>query len=218
MRILAIHAGMHDCVGRRVRRLRAGRGGVGGALHARRRARARGAVARDRRGAAHRRLVAPRRRCDRHHARLVLDARTTSSRCWRELHYTLERWRGRERTHRELAVLCHRFGIADHAHAVPRRSLPEGQFVPAGHADPFRQSPRGARARGAVLHRLERRAGLYVGRHRRQCQLFDAWPEGRQARMPLRRRPLAHQDAEGDRARERLRLRDGRLRLPHAAA
>src|SRR3954471_7891055 len=32
---------------------------------------------------------------------------------WRELHYTFERWRGRERTHRELAVLSHRFGVTD---------------------------------------------------------------------------------------------------------
>jgi carbamoyltransferase len=32
---------------------------------------------------------------------------------WRELHYTVQRWRGRERDHRELAVLCHRFGITD---------------------------------------------------------------------------------------------------------
>src|SRR5439155_27149521 len=31
----------------------------------------------------------------------------------RELWYTLRRWQGRERTHRELAVLCHRFRIAD---------------------------------------------------------------------------------------------------------
>ena len=32
---------------------------------------------------------------------------------WRELNYTVQRWRGRERGHRELAVLCHRFGITD---------------------------------------------------------------------------------------------------------
>ena len=31
----------------------------------------------------------------------------------RELWYTLKRWQGKERTHRELAVLSHRFGIAD---------------------------------------------------------------------------------------------------------
>ena len=31
----------------------------------------------------------------------------------RELWYTLKRWQGKERTHRELAVLSHRFGITD---------------------------------------------------------------------------------------------------------
>ena len=33
----------------------------------------------------------------------------------RELWYTLRRWQGKERTHRELAVLSHRFGITDTA-------------------------------------------------------------------------------------------------------
>ena len=31
---------------------------------------------------------------------------------FRELHYTFQRWRGKERTHRELAVLCHRFSAS----------------------------------------------------------------------------------------------------------
>src|ERR1044072_7690676 len=31
----------------------------------------------------------------------------------RELWYTLRRWQGKERTHRELAVLSHRFGVTD---------------------------------------------------------------------------------------------------------
>src|SRR6478736_1378880 len=32
---------------------------------------------------------------------------------WRELYYTFKRWRGREPTHRELAVMCYRFGVTD---------------------------------------------------------------------------------------------------------
>ena len=50
---------------------------------------------------------------------------------WRELHYTYQRWRGRERTHRELAVLCHRFGIAD-THQLFRadRFLKDNSFRP----------------------------------------------------------------------------------------
>jgi len=49
----------------------------------------------------------------------------------RELHYTFERWRARERTNRELAVLCHRFGIAD-THRLFRgdRFLKDNAFRP----------------------------------------------------------------------------------------
>ena len=136
---------------------------------------------------------------------------------WRELRYSVERARGTgarpARPRDPVAPPRHR----RYAAAVSCRAIPARQRVPAGHGDPFRQPSRGARARGAVLHRLERRAGLYLRRHRRQCQLLDALPEERQARMPLRRRPLADPDAEGDRARERLRLRDGRVRLQDAA-
>ena len=32
---------------------------------------------------------------------------------WRELNYTVERWRGRERRYRDLAVMCNRFGTTD---------------------------------------------------------------------------------------------------------
>jgi carbamoyltransferase len=32
---------------------------------------------------------------------------------WRDLHYTTQRWRGRERRYRDLAVLCNRFGVVD---------------------------------------------------------------------------------------------------------
>ena len=50
---------------------------------------------------------------------------------FRELHYTFERWRGRERTNRELAVLCHRFGITD-THQLFRgdRFLKDNSFRP----------------------------------------------------------------------------------------
>ena len=50
---------------------------------------------------------------------------------WRELRYTIERARGRERTHRELAVLCHRFGITD-THKLFRadRFLKDNSFRP----------------------------------------------------------------------------------------
>lgn len=50
---------------------------------------------------------------------------------WRELNYTLQRWRGKERTHRELAVLCHRFGITD-THQLFRvdRFLKDNAFRP----------------------------------------------------------------------------------------
>ena len=50
---------------------------------------------------------------------------------WRELHYTFDRWRGRERTHRELAVLSHRFGVTD-THKLFRadRFLKDNSFRP----------------------------------------------------------------------------------------
>jgi carbamoyltransferase len=50
---------------------------------------------------------------------------------WRELHYTFKRWRGRERTHRELAVLSHRFGVTD-THKLFRadRFLKDNSFRP----------------------------------------------------------------------------------------
>src|SRR4051812_16514253 len=50
---------------------------------------------------------------------------------WRELHYTFDRWRGRERTHRELAVLSHRFGVTD-SHKLFRaeRFLKDNSFRP----------------------------------------------------------------------------------------
>ena len=136
---------------------------------------------------------------------------------WRELRYSFERARGTGRDQRDLAVLSRRHGTCRYAEDISRRAVPARQRVPAGHGDPFREPSRGARARGAVLHRLERRAHLHVGRHRRQCQLLDAFSEGRQARVPLRRRPLADPHAEGDRARQRLRLRDSRVRLQDAA-
>jgi carbamoyltransferase len=49
----------------------------------------------------------------------------------RELWYTLRRWQGKERTHRELAVLSHRFGISD-THKVFRadRFLKDNSFRP----------------------------------------------------------------------------------------
>ena len=50
---------------------------------------------------------------------------------WRELYYTFRRWQGRERTNRELAVLCHRFGITD-THRLFRadRFLKDNSFRP----------------------------------------------------------------------------------------
>jgi carbamoyltransferase len=50
---------------------------------------------------------------------------------WRELRYTYQRWRGRERTHRELAVLSHRFGVTD-THKLFRadRFLRDNSFRP----------------------------------------------------------------------------------------
>jgi carbamoyltransferase len=49
----------------------------------------------------------------------------------RELWYTVKRWQGKERTHRELAVLCHRFGISD-THRLFRadRFLKDNSFRP----------------------------------------------------------------------------------------
>ena len=49
----------------------------------------------------------------------------------RELWYTLKRWQGKERTHRELAVLSHRFGITD-THKLFRadRFLKDNSFRP----------------------------------------------------------------------------------------
>ena len=49
----------------------------------------------------------------------------------RELWYTLKRWQGKERTHRELAVLSHRFGVAD-THKLFRadRFLKDNSFRP----------------------------------------------------------------------------------------
>lgn len=50
---------------------------------------------------------------------------------FRELHYTFERWRGKERTHRELAILCHRFGITDtHKLFRAERFLKDNSFRP----------------------------------------------------------------------------------------
>jgi carbamoyltransferase len=50
---------------------------------------------------------------------------------WRELHYTVRRWQGKERTHRELAVLCHRFGITDtHRLFRSERFLKDNSFRP----------------------------------------------------------------------------------------
>jgi carbamoyltransferase len=50
---------------------------------------------------------------------------------WRELYYSFKRWRGREPSHRELAVLCHRFGITD-THQLIRgaRFLSDNAFRP----------------------------------------------------------------------------------------
>jgi len=50
---------------------------------------------------------------------------------WRELYYTFRRWQGKERTNRELAVLCHRFGITD-THQLFRsdRFLSDNAFRP----------------------------------------------------------------------------------------
>jgi carbamoyltransferase len=49
----------------------------------------------------------------------------------RELWYTLRRWQGKERTHRELAVLSHRFGVTD-THKLFRadRFLKDNSFRP----------------------------------------------------------------------------------------
>jgi carbamoyltransferase len=49
----------------------------------------------------------------------------------RELWYTLKRWQGKERTHRELAVLSHRFGVTD-THKLFRadRFLKDNSFRP----------------------------------------------------------------------------------------
>ena len=50
---------------------------------------------------------------------------------WRELYYTFKRWRGREPTHRELAVMCYRFGVTD-THRLFRgaRFLKDNSFRP----------------------------------------------------------------------------------------
>ena len=49
----------------------------------------------------------------------------------RELWYTLKRWQGRERSHRELAVLSHRFGVTDtHRLFRAERFLKDNAFRP----------------------------------------------------------------------------------------
>jgi predicted NodU family carbamoyl transferase len=103
LRILAIHAGMHDSSAAAFDDYQ-----MVAAVSEERLTRVKGsgekrAVALDRRGAARRGL-----------ARRDVDAIATTRGwfathdykfpLWRELHYTFERWRGRERTHRELAV------------------------------------------------------------------------------------------------------------------
>ena len=131
LRILAIHAGMHDSSAAAFDDYRDGRGGVGGAPHPRQGLGRDGAVAlRSTRccgspaGGATTSTRSPPRAAGsrRYDYRFPL---------WRELHYTFERWRGRERTHRELAVLCHRFGIAD-THKLFRadRFLKDNSFRP----------------------------------------------------------------------------------------
>jgi carbamoyltransferase len=50
---------------------------------------------------------------------------------WRELYYTTKRWRGREPSSREIAVLCNRFGITDtHQLFHTERFLKDNSFRP----------------------------------------------------------------------------------------
>jgi carbamoyltransferase len=70
---------------------------------------------------------------------------------WRELHYTFDRWRGRERTHRELAVLSHRFGITD-SHKLFRadRFLKDNSFRP--HTQIYFANHHASHALAALFH------------------------------------------------------------------
>ena len=178
LRILAIHAGMHELLGGRVRRLRDGRGGVRGAHDARQGLgeqvpwlsvdevlRSRAGRARD------------------------VDAIATM-RGWFSTHDYKFRsgascitrssaGSGRERTHRELAVLSHRFGVTDTHSFRADRFLRDNSFRPD--TPIYLANHHAGHALASLSHRLERRARLYVGRHRRQCQLFDARPEERRA-------------------------------------
>ena len=141
LRILAIHAGMHDSsaaafddyemVAAVSEERLTPREGLGRER----------ALALDRRGAAHRGLAAQRCRRDRDHARLVSDASLHVSAVARAAVHvrTLARTRAHASRARgpEPSLRHHRY-----AQAVPRRPVPERQLVPAGHADLFREPSR----------------------------------------------------------------------------
>ena len=109
----------------------------------------------------------------------------------RELWYTLRRWQGKERTHRELAVLCHRFGISD-THQLFRadRFLKDNSFRPDTRI--YFANHHAAHALAALFYTDWNEALVYTSDGIGDNVSYSMrGAERRRARMPLWRRPLA---------------------------
>ena len=136
---------------------------------------------------------------------------------WRELHYTFERWRGRGARPPRAVVLCHRFGITD-THKLFRadRFLKDHSFRPDTQVHFVNHHE--AHALAALFYTDWDDALIYTsdGIGDNVSYSMRSLKDGKLECHYGDDRWLTP-DAEGDRARQRLRLRHGGVRLPHAA-